>query len=70
MQEITVKPVSELSWTVELSGVQNPLVFMNGALAEKAAKRLAKMLASAGRRTQISIYLRDGSLGGRLVASP
>jgi hypothetical protein len=34
MQMISIKPVGDRSWMVELSGVQNPALFMTGALAE------------------------------------
>jgi len=69
METITVKPVGDKSWMVEYSGAQNPLLFMNGALAERAAKRLAEQLAKAGQPSRISVYLRDGTLGGSFVGA-
>jgi len=70
MQTITVKPLGDKSWMVEYSGAENPLVFMTGASAERAAKSLAEQLASAGNRSRISVYLRDGSLAKTFVAAP
>jgi hypothetical protein len=69
MQMISIKPVGDRSWMVEFSGVQNPTLFMTGALAETAARRLAETLANAGRHSQLTIYLRDGSLGARFIAT-
>jgi len=54
METITVKPAGDKSWMVEYSGSENPLLFMTGALAERAAKRLAEQLARAGRPARIS----------------
>jgi hypothetical protein len=69
MHTITVKPVDDKTWMVEYSGAQNTLLFMTGALAERAAKRLAEQLVAAGRPTRISVYLRDGSLAGSFVGT-
>jgi hypothetical protein len=70
MQTITVKPVGERNWMVEYSGAANPLVFLTGAMAERAARSLAETLANAGRPSRISVYLRDGSLAGSFIATP
>ena len=69
MNEINVRPVDNGGWLVELAGVQDPQHFSSGARAESAAKRLAETLADAGRLSEIFIYLRDGTLGGRFVAT-
>jgi hypothetical protein len=69
MDTIIVKPVGDQNWMVEYSGAENPLLFMTGALAERAAKRLGEQLAKAGRPARISVYLRDGSLAGSFVGA-
>ena len=66
---ITVVPAQD-GWCVrqEASGVSQ--MFASGAKAEGAARRLGEALARTGQAAEIHIYLRDGSLGGRLVCAP
>ncbi len=68
MQMISIKRVGDRSWMIEFSGVQNPALFMTGALAETAARRLARDARQC--RSLLTICLRDGSLGARFIAAP
>ncbi|HEY5288814.1 MAG TPA: hypothetical protein VIJ59_02145 [Caulobacteraceae bacterium] len=63
---IVVEPFAH-GWAVRQSSVDNSQVFVSGAKAEDAAKRLGARLADAGQATEIQVYLRDGALGGRFV---
>lgn len=67
MHKIDVKPLST-GWMIEVDEIQNPQVFRSGRRAETAARALAGRLASFGEESQVSIYLRDGSMGGQFVA--
>jgi hypothetical protein len=68
MHKINVRPLSEKGWMIEVDEVQNPQVFQSGRRAETAARALAGRLAEFGEEAQVSIYLRDGSVGGQFVA--
>lgn len=57
-------------WSVEADDLENPLMFRAGSHAEAAAKSLAEGYALAGKPSEIRIFLRDGSLGGRFVCGP
>jgi hypothetical protein len=63
---ISVAPTSA-GWTVSGHGVEEQMVFPTGGRAEQAARRLAEDLARSGRMVELRIYLRDGSLAGRMV---
>jgi hypothetical protein len=54
---------------VEFSGAVNAQVFASGERAERSARDLAQRLAEAGAPAQITVYLRDGSVGGRFVTA-
>lgn len=69
VQEISVTP-AQGGWTVDHDGAIEPTVFLSGARAEDAARRLAEAMADAGQSAEIRIILRDGSLAGRFVCSP
>lgn len=69
MQVITIKPVTGKGWSLEVEGVQNPQIFRSGAAAERAARGLARRLAEAGQDAEVTIYLRNGDVGGRIVAA-
>lgn len=53
-----------------MDGQDGVLLFATGALAEQTARSLARRLAEAGETVDILIYLRDGSLAGRLRSTP
>jgi len=66
---ITVTPAA-FGWSLRIDAQESVVVFATGAQAEDAARRLACRLADAGEPAEILIRLRDGSLGGRLIAAP
>ena len=57
-------------WAVRHDVAANPMMFTSGANAERAARKLGVTLAQNGAPTEIQIYLRDGTLGGRFVCPP
>ena len=57
-------------WSVQGDTLENGMMFLSGAEAEIAARRLARRYTDAGRPTEIEVFLRDGSLAGRYVAVP
>jgi hypothetical protein len=69
VQEISVTP-AQGGWTVRHEGDIEPTVFLSGARAEDAARRLAEAMADAGHPAEIRIVLRDGSLAGRFICTP
>ena len=66
---IAVSPAA-FGWTLQIDAREGVLVFASGALAESAARRLARRLACAGEACDVLIYLRDGSLAGTLRSTP
>ena len=68
IQTIRVEPMAD-GWAVCQAAVENPQVFTSGAKAEDAARRLGASLSKAGATTEIRVYLRDGSLGGRFLCA-
>ncbi len=69
VQAISVKPMDGHGWMVECSGTANAQMFASGERAESSARGLAQRLAEAGRPSRITVYLRDGTVGGRFVTS-
>ena len=61
---------AEGGWSVRSSGADNEMMFLSGAKAERAAKRLGEKLAAEGQTAEIRIFLRDGALAGQFVCSP
>ena len=57
-------------WRVEGDTVENGMMFLSGAEAETAARRLAQRYSDAGQPTEIEVFLRDGSLAGRYMSVP
>ncbi|CAN5268628.1 hypothetical protein BH11PSE2_BH11PSE2_05730 [soil metagenome] len=57
-------------WSVRASSADNEMLFLSGAKAEGAARRLGEKLAAGGEAAEIQIYLRDGALAGRFVCAP
>jgi hypothetical protein len=70
MRTIALRPIDEAHWMVEITGVENALVFMNSSLAEAAALRFAETLADAGQNSRLQVYLPDGTLRGQFAAVP
>jgi hypothetical protein len=69
VQEISVTP-AQGGWTVAHSGAIEPMVFLSGAKAEDAARKIGAAMADAGHAAEIRITLRDGTLAGRFVCVP
>jgi len=67
-QLITLLPVDD-SWVVRSSHLARELPFRSGAQAETTARRIAAETAREGRPATLEIYLRDGSLAGRILYS-
>ena len=63
---ISVKPVGD-GWSVQSDAFDSEMMFLSGAKAEAAARRLARTLAKSGQSSQINIFLRDGALAGRFA---
>lgn len=57
-------------WSVEGDTLENGMMFLSGAEAETAARKLARRYADAGQLAEIEVFLRDGSLAGRYLSAP
>lgn len=66
---IAVRP-ADYGWSLRIDAQEGVLVFATGGQAETTARSLARRLAEAGQTTDVLIYLRDGSLAGRLRSTP
>lgn len=66
---IAVRPAA-FGWNLRIDEQPGGLLFTTGAKAEAMARNLARRLAEAGETIDILIYLRDGSLAGRLCSTP
>lgn len=60
---ISVQPLGD-GWSVRSDAFDSEMMFLSGAKAEAAARRLAATLAKGGQRSEIRIFLRDGRLAG------
>jgi hypothetical protein len=69
MRLISVNPVSA-GWTVRSEPFANDMLFLSGAKAESAARRMARTIADGGDTADMRIFLRDGSLAARFVCPP
>jgi hypothetical protein len=63
---ISVQPLGD-GWSVRSDAFDSEMMFLSGAKAEAAARRLAATLAKSGESSEIRIFLRDGRLAGRVV---
>jgi hypothetical protein len=63
---ITVQPMGD-GWSLRSDAFDSEMMFLSGAKAEAAARRLAATLAKSGQNSEIRIFLRDGRLAGRVV---
>jgi hypothetical protein len=64
---ISVQPFGD-GWSVRSDGFDSEMMFLSGAKAEAAARRLADKLAKGGENAEILIFLRDGQLAGRVLS--
>jgi hypothetical protein len=65
-QIISVTPVGD-GWAVTTDAFDSDMMFLSGAKAEAAARRLARTLAQNGQNAEIRIFLRGGALAGRFA---
>lgn len=63
---IAVKPVGD-GWTVQSEAFDSEMIFLSGAKAEAAARRLARTFSDNGQASEIRIFLRDGALAGQVA---
>ena len=63
---ISVQPFGD-GWSVRSDAFDSEMMFLSGAKAEAAARRLAGKLARGGETAEVHIYLRDGQLAGSFV---
>lgn len=68
-RSISVRPAN-FGWMLSIDDQDKAVIYASGALAERAARQLAERLARAGESCEVLIFLRDGSLGGRLRSRP
>ena len=66
---IRVLPVGD-GWSVQSDAFGSEMMFLSGAKAEAAARRLAQILARNGETAEVRIFLRDGRMAGRFVSPP
>jgi hypothetical protein len=67
MAHVITVAATDGGWAVQHDVAANAMLFTSGAKAERAARKLGVTLARTGSPTEIQIYLRDGSLGGRFL---
>lgn len=69
MRKVIVEPVDG-GWTVDIDGVDNPMMFRSGRSAEDAARDLALKLAAGGAEVELELRLRGGARAARFVVLP
>ncbi|MFJ6024242.1 hypothetical protein ACIQC9_06565 [Brevundimonas sp. NPDC092305] len=70
MCTVVVEPVQG-GWTVNVEGVDNPMVFRSGRAAERAGRDLALKMAHESRSVRLELRLRGGAVAARfLVLAP
>ena len=66
LQQIGVRPIAG-GWGVSGDSFANTQLFRSGARAEDAARSLGARLAGAGYPSEVTIFLRNGAVGGRFI---
>jgi len=66
IRTISVQPVGD-GWSVVSDAFDSDMMFLSGAKAESAARRMADAMAKTGEASEIRIFLRDGQLAGRFL---
>jgi hypothetical protein len=61
---------TEGGWRVHSQSLSIEQHFQSGANAEVTAKAIAESLADEGIPTEIHIFLRDGTQGGKFICPP
>lgn len=69
MQKVIVEPV-EAGWTVNVDGVENPMLFSSGREAERAGRELALRLSQIGQAIELQLRLRGGALRAKFICFP
>lgn len=69
MECVIVEPVAH-GWAVRTGACENLMVFRAGGAAERAARKMALALATAGEPVELQVRLRDGSTAARYVCLP
>ena len=65
-RSIAVRPVGD-GWVVQSEAFDSEMMFLSGAKAEAAARRLARTLSDNGEASEIRIFLRDGALAAQFA---
>jgi len=63
---ISVQPLGD-GWSLQSDAFDSEMMFLSGAKAEAAARRLADTLAKNGESSEIRIFARDGRLAGTVT---
>jgi hypothetical protein len=63
---IAVKPIGD-GWSVQADAFESEMMFLSGAKAEAAARRLARTLSDNGQASEIRIFLRDGAMAAQFA---
>jgi hypothetical protein len=63
---ISVLPLGD-GWSLQSDAFDSEMMFLSGAKAEAAARRLADTLAKNGEGSEIRIFSRDGRLAGTVT---
>ena len=66
IRTISVQPVGD-GWSVASDVFDSDMMFLSGAKAEAAARRMAQAMSNSGEASEIRIFLRDGQLAGRFL---
>ena len=69
VRTISVQPVGQ-GWSVTSVAFDSDMMFLSGAKAEAAARRMATSMSNSGEASEIRIFLRDGRMAGRFVTPP
>lgn len=69
MERIVVEPLAT-GWAVRAAPLENVMVFRSGGAAERAGRKLAVRLASAGQAAELYLCLKDGTTAARFVCLP
>jgi hypothetical protein len=70
MVHIISVQAAEGGWSVSSDATLNEMMFLSGAKAEQAARKLGEKLAADGQSAEIRIFLRDGVQAARFVCTP
>lgn len=66
---VVVEPV-DAGWSVNIEGVDNPMMFTSGRAAEQAGRDLALRMAGEGHSVRLEVRLRGGAVAGRFLVLP